>query len=212
MTVKDYCPPLRHYQSVIESNCRRLLKGTANACIQAGAMFQCDPTFDHFDGRDQITEWIESTGVPVPVLGVAGKGAFYRKLYDKFKERAEDWDPEDDESDVEEVASLSFEIDPSKWYNGELKPKVVGELGEIQDSIPHNNLTHLILTNNIYRLQKEIEKVVPSGLLVLHGGVTATKNFSNAIHKGSPIFLFKVLYYPLQSDYIHDNIVLSFVS
>ena len=53
--------------------------------LTIGAMFQCDPTFDHFDGRDQITEWIESTGVPVPVLGVAGKGAFYRKLYDKFK-------------------------------------------------------------------------------------------------------------------------------
>ena len=57
-------------------------------------------------------------------------------------------------------------------YSGELKPKVVGELGEIQDSIPHNNLTHLILTNNIYRLQKELDKIIPNGLLLLHGGVT----------------------------------------
>ena len=191
MFVKEFCPPLRHYQSVIESNCRRLLKGTANACIQAGAMFQCDPTFDHFDGRDQITEWIESTGVPVPVLGVAGKGAFYRKLYDEFKEKAEEWDP-DDNDDLQLDAGEVVEIDPSKFYSGEWKPKVVGELGEIQDSIPHNNLTHLILTNNMYRLQKEMDKAIPTGLLLLHGGVTATKNFSNAIHKGSPIFLFKV--------------------
>ena len=36
MIVTEYYPPLRHSQSVIESNCRRLLKGTANACIQAG--------------------------------------------------------------------------------------------------------------------------------------------------------------------------------
>ena len=78
---------------------------------------------------------------------------------------------------------------------------MVGEFGDIQDSIPHNNLTHLILTNNIYRLQKEMEKAIPSGLLLLHGGVTATKNFNNAIHKGSPIFLFKVSKYTIYNCY-----------
>ena len=35
--------------------------------------------------------------MPVPVLGVAGNGAFYRKLYDKFKAKATEWDPEDDD-------------------------------------------------------------------------------------------------------------------
>jgi len=38
MRVIEHYPPLRHYQSVIESNCRRLLKGTAAACMQAGAV------------------------------------------------------------------------------------------------------------------------------------------------------------------------------
>ena len=137
----------------------------------------------------------------------------------------DEWDAEDDDGDQIEGESVKFEIDPAKWYTGELKPKVriilpvpvytlsftkfthhslhpsaiiltllqvVGELGEIQDSIPHNNLTHLILTNNIYRLQKEMGKMIPTGLLLLHGGVSATKYFCNSIQQGSPVFLFKV--------------------
>ena len=29
-----------------------------------------DATFDPTDGRDQVTEWIEDSDVPVPVLGM----------------------------------------------------------------------------------------------------------------------------------------------
>jgi hypothetical protein len=124
------------------------------------------------------------------VLGVAGKGRFTRKLYDQLKAEAEDYDPDDDNSEDNENTSY-FEIDPTKWYNGEFKPRVVGEMGEIQDSIPHNDLTHLILTNDIYRLEREMNKVIPTGLLLLHGSVGATKHFCEAIQNGEPVFIFK---------------------
>jgi hypothetical protein len=83
------------------------------------------------------------------------------------------------------------EIDPAKWYSGMFIPRVVGDLGEIQDSIPHNNLTHLILTNDIYRLRREMKKSIPTGLLLLHGSVSATKKFCDSIQNGEPVFIFK---------------------
>ena len=61
----------------------------------------------------------------------------------------------------------------------------------VEDSIPHNHMTHLILTNDSYRLEAELEKQVPVGLLLIHGGVSATKYFCQAIHRAEPIFIFK---------------------
>ena len=61
----------------------------------------------------------------------------------------------------------------------------------VEDSIPHNHMTHLILTNDSYRLEAELEKQVPVGLLLIHGGVSATKYFCEAIHRAEPIFIFK---------------------
>ena len=52
-------------------------------------------------------------------------------------------------------------------------------------------MTHLILTNDAYRLEAELEKQVPVGLLLIHGGVSATKYFCEAIHRAEPIFIFK---------------------
>ena len=52
-------------------------------------------------------------------------------------------------------------------------------------------MTHLILTNDSYRLEAELEKQVPVGLLLIHGGVSATKYFCEAIHRAEPIFIFK---------------------
>ena len=36
----------------------------------------------------------------------------------------DEWDAEDDDGDQIEGESVKFEIDPAKWYTGELKPKV----------------------------------------------------------------------------------------
>ena len=42
-------------------------------------------------------------------------------------------------------------------------------------SIPHNNMTHVILTNDLYRLQTELDKAVKKAYVLIHGSVTATK-------------------------------------
>lgn len=97
--VLQYDPALRHYQHVIESNCQRLLKGTASACVQAGAVFMTDSNYDHIEGRDQVTEWISNSGVEVPVLAIAGKNDFTQTLYETLKSRALDYDTDDEEDE-----------------------------------------------------------------------------------------------------------------
>ena len=113
---------------------------------------------------------------------------------------------------------MYLEIDPESFYSGESRPLIHPELGKgniipslitltlshyvlcarcfkhhppVEDSIPHNHMTHLILTNDSYRSEAELEKQVPVGLLLIHGGVSATKYFCEAIHRAEPIFIFK---------------------
>ncbi len=38
MKVLEYCKPLQHHQGVVETSCRRLLKGMAQGAIEAGAV------------------------------------------------------------------------------------------------------------------------------------------------------------------------------
>jgi hypothetical protein len=73
-----------------------------------------------------------------------------------------------------------FEIDPSDWYNRKKNP-IMDQDGDIQNSIPHNNMTHLIITNDMYRLEKEIDRYIPQGYVLIHGSVNATKFVCNGI-------------------------------
>ena len=62
---------LEHYQGVVRENCKRLLKGTATACKQAGAIFKLDGLFDDQDAGAQIGRWL-AEGSSVPRLSMAG--------------------------------------------------------------------------------------------------------------------------------------------
>ena len=124
------------------------------------------------DGRDQVTEWIEDSDIPVPVLGVAGKGDFTDDIYNEMIAKAEDYDPMKHAPEIEHEAS--FEIDPHLYYTHEVIP-VKDKDGDVIKSIPHNNMTHLILTNDFYLLQSEIDKAVKKAYVLIHGSVVATK-------------------------------------
>ena len=52
-------------------------------------------------------------------------------------------------------------------------------------------MTHLILSDDINSISEKIEKAIPTGLIVIHGGINTTRLFCNAVQKGNPIFLFK---------------------
>ena len=131
-----------------------------------------DAVFDSNDGRDQITEWIEASGVPIPVLAVAGREDYVPEIFDKMVNAAVTYDPVKHSPDFDHMPN--FEIDPTDWYENRRKP-VYDQDGDAQQSIPHNNITHLIITNDFFRLDKEINTLIPEGYLLIHGSVTATK-------------------------------------
>ena len=120
----------------------------------------------------QVTEWIEDSDIPVPVFGIAGKGDFTDEIYDNLVSNASDYDPIKHAPDIDH--SPSFEINPEPYYTRKIKP-IIDKDGDVISTIPHNNMTHLILTNDLYRLQSEIEKAVNKAYVLIHGSVVATK-------------------------------------
>jgi hypothetical protein len=62
-------PNLNLYQGVIEANIKRLLKGTANACEQANAVFRLDSNWLPSEKYDKIGEWVSENAGDVSILG-----------------------------------------------------------------------------------------------------------------------------------------------
>jgi hypothetical protein len=58
-------------------------------------------------------------------------------------------------------------------------------------SIPMNNLTHVILTDDYPRFDELLTKSVPSGLIIVNGSAYTTLKFCEGIQEGMPIFIFK---------------------
>ena len=52
-------------------------------------------------------------------------------------------------------------------------------------------LTHLILSDNMQLLKSKLERSIPTGLIIIHGGSSTTRMFCEAVQDGKPIFLFK---------------------
>ena len=86
--------------------------------------------------------------------------------------KAEIYDPMKHAPEIEHEAF--FEIDPTPYYDHEIRP-LTDKDGDVIKSVPHNNMTHLILTNDLYLLQTEIEKAVNKAYVLIHGSVVATK-------------------------------------
>jgi len=58
-------------------------------------------------------------------------------------------------------------------------------------SIPINNLTHVVLTDDYARFDELLNKAIPAGLIVVNGSAYTTVKFCEAIQEGMPVFIFK---------------------
>lgn len=180
---------LQHYRSVIQENCKRLLKGTAAACEQAGAIIELVPTIDPNDATDTVGEWIGST--PMNLLGVEDiallPDSFVKMLLDK--EVARHYTPKfRNATDVgDEDPNRVLKIDAKKHYS-------IGSYMDMAEvagrGIPHPKLTHLILTDNKFLLAKMM-KSIPRGLILINGGPFSANIFCSSVQDCSPIFIFK---------------------
>ena len=100
--------------------------------------------------------------------------------------KAQDYDPIKHSPSIDHEAL--FEIDPTPYYDHKIIPEKDKD-GDVFSTIPHNNMTHLILTNDFYHLQTELEKVINKAYVLIHGSVVATKEivecmyFKLGIHK-----------------------------
>lgn len=181
-------PSLRHYQGVVRENCKRLLRGTATACGQAGAIFRVDSYFDDEEPIDYVGEWLSDES-SVPILAIAETEDYHTEIVNALIEKGHPYNANSSEEDEEKYRSV-VKIDVEPWMKGIRKPERDSK-GRAYHSIPHCKASHVILTDNPILLEQKIGEVVPTGLIVIHGGVLTTKYFCDAIQKGRPIFLFK---------------------
>jgi hypothetical protein len=182
--------PLRHYQGVVRENCKRLLKGTAQACTQAGAVFRIEEVFDDEEPIDYVGCWL-SEGSQVPMLGVAELGDFCHDVRMDILTKMTTFNPAAEEAMELELISKAFKIDVQPWLEKKLKPTRDDKTEKVTNSIPHQKITHLIVSDDSALLEEKLEEAIPTGLIVVHGDEVASQDFGDAIQKGQPIFLYK---------------------
>jgi hypothetical protein len=60
--------------------------------------------------------------------------------------------------------------------------------------IPHPNGSHLIISDDLKLLEEKLERRIPTGYIIINGRAQATQKFCEAVQRGKPVFVFKVLY------------------
>jgi hypothetical protein len=66
---------LELYHGVLEANCKRLLKGTASACAQAGAVYRIDSPWT--PGEFNLNgQWLNETRSQVPIISISSLSHF----------------------------------------------------------------------------------------------------------------------------------------
>ena len=98
-------PNLRHYQGVVRENCKRLLRGTAAACTQAGAIFRVFGTFYPDEPVDYVSEWITECS-SVPLLAIEPIEAFAPEIIKSLLENAHNYNSSASNEDEDEVILL----------------------------------------------------------------------------------------------------------
>ena len=107
----------------------------------------------------------------------------------ELNENAVKYNPTSHEDEEDETSYTITEVDMDQWVTSERVPTRTTH--GITNSVPSLKVTHMILSDDITLLEEKLDSSIPTGLIVVHGGVNATKIFCDAIHKGQPIFLFK---------------------
>ena len=179
---------LQHFKGVIRENCRRLLKGTATACEQAGAIFRTNAAFNDSELRNVIGEWV--TENPVPLLGLADRELYHPNITNALIESARQFNGIGKDEDDEETKKV-VKIDIEPWLSGNIKHLRDPTTNSPVQTAPMPSLTHLILSDDIALLEDKLDKAIPTGMIIIHGGPLTTKNFCDAVQNGQPIFIFK---------------------
>ena len=179
---------LRHYQGVVRENCKRLLRGTSTACQQAGAIFRIRPLFSEKEKEDYISVWLSEAGL-VPNLGLIGSEDLEPEALCQLLETTHSFNPNATEEDEDEMSKI-VRIDMEPWINDQKVPKRTSS-NALYHSVPSNKLSHVILSDDMALFEEKLEKAIPTGLIVVHGGQNSTKQFCKAIQKGQPVFIFK---------------------
>lgn len=106
-------------------------------------------------------------------------------MYDFTKKSVDFHEKDHDRDEEEKLQRKCMAISTDEWYDGSMHDEM--DTG----SIPHNNLTHLILSDDIKLLNEKIDERLPIGMIIIHGGPYTTKLFCEAVQKGDPVFIFK---------------------
>lgn len=183
-----YNGALRHYEGVIKENCKRLLRGTSTACSQAGAIFNVRPAWRDKYAVDSISEWLSEV-TTVPILGIASFHNYHPDIVQRMMENAYTFNSNATDDDEEELRKI-LNIDTEPWYSGKIKHGLDDKLMPIS-SMPFPKMSHLIISDDVNILREKIDRGIPNGLIVIHGGPGATIKFCETIQRGNPIFLFK---------------------
>ena len=104
-----------HYKGVIRENCRRLLKGTAMACEQAGAVFRCRGYFSDKEPNNIVCNWLNESSVPI--LGLLECDDLQPQIKENLMSVLQNWTSmrdEDEDEDERHVLNIDFE----PWKNG----------------------------------------------------------------------------------------------
>ena len=179
-------PNLRHYQGVIRENCKRLLRGTATACSQAGAIFRVRGTFHPGEPVDFVSEWIAECS-SVPIIAIEPLEAFHPDIIRSLLDNSHNYNPNASAEDEEEARRI-IKLNNETFFSGESEVNM--HTGTPTNSCPQVRLTHLILTDD-KNLLDDLLEIIPSGLIVVNGGNITTRMFCDAVQKANPIFLFK---------------------
>lgn len=193
---------LYHYHGVLRENCRRLLRGTRNACMQASVMFRIEPLWNKKYCHDLIAEWITNSSPPgLVLLGLASRESFtpeFRAIINRHQNHLA-------LSNLKEIKKKG-ETEGSLAPTPELIPdKIIYEYLEdnhdsLQNSmrleqkngyLPHPHVTHMIISDRLDLLEMKLSSVVPSGVILVNGGIEAVKCGVDAVQSGQPLIAFK---------------------
>jgi hypothetical protein len=196
-------PPLKHYQGVVRANTKRLMRATATACSQAGAVFRTSATW--YMKEDCVAEWAAEAG-DVDILLVAGRTSYYKEFYELMAEpeRSTPFSSTVPEhaDDTERLIRNRIKIKVAQWQptqdaDGQRiapkrQPVLDEKSGLYSAGLPHPCGSHVIITDgDIYLLEKKIEQRVPTGYIIINGRMRSIKRFCYAVQDSKPCFVFK---------------------
>ena len=180
-----------HYHKVLDENCRRLLRSTNAACIQAQTLYQLTEIWSDDCDEDVVAEWAQLSNPkgPMPIfLGIADKTDFHESVWAQLRKGCVEnyQQAEKDGKEPEEVI-----IDPTPFFDKRIPVTYNPITGHPTKSIPHPALTHLIISDNRTLLEQKIAEVVLWGVILINGGIREAELGAQAVQLGLPMVAFK---------------------